>query len=64
MKKTSEAQLKANQNWIENNRERSNYMRSKSSAKSFIRNKATLDDLNDLETLIKERRINLLEKKL
>ena len=60
MKKTSEAQLKANQNWIENNRELSNYMRSKSSAKSFIRNKATLDDLNDLELLIKERRNNLL----
>ena len=60
MKKTSEAQLKANQNWIENNRERSNYTRSKSSAKSFIRNKATLDDLSDLELLIKERRNNLL----
>lgn len=59
MKKVSEAQLKANQNWIENNRERSNYMRSKSSAKSFIRNKATLEDLEDLEILIKERRENL-----
>ena len=60
MKKTSEAQLKANQNWIEDNRERSNYMRSKSSAKSFIRNKATLKDLENLEILIKERRDNLL----
>lgn len=60
MKKTSEAQLKANQNWIENNRELSNYMRSKSSAKSFIRNKATLKDLENLEILIKERRDNLL----
>lgn len=60
MKKTSEAQLKANQNWIENNRERSNYTRSKSSAKSFIRNKATLKDLENLEILIKERRDNLL----
>ena len=60
MKKTSVAQLKANQNWIENNRERSNYMRSKSSAKSFIRNKATLKDLENLEILIKERRDNLL----
>lgn len=60
MRKTSEAQLKANQNWIENNRERSNYTRSKSSAKSFIRNKATLKDLENLEILIKERRDNLL----
>ena len=60
MKKTSEAQLKANQNWIENNRERSNYTRPKSSAKSFIRNKSTLKDLENLEILIKERRDNLL----
>lgn len=60
MRKTSEAQLKANQNWRENNRERSNYTRSKSSAKSFIRNKATLKDLENLEILIKERRDNLL----
>ena len=59
MKKTSEAQLKANQNWIENNRERSNYTRSKSSAKSFIRNKATLKDLENLEILIKERKYKI-----
>lgn len=57
--KTSEAQIKANKKWNEANRERANYMRSKSSAKSFIRNKATLEDLEELEKLIDERRKEL-----
>ena len=51
-RKTSEAQIKANKKWIEANREKANYMRGKSSAKSFIRNKATLEDLEELEKLI------------
>ena len=55
-KKTSEAQLKANQNWIEKNREQDNYTRGKSAAKSFIKNKATLEDLEMLEQVMKERR--------
>lgn len=58
-KKTSEAQTKANKNWSEKNREYSSYLRSRSSARSFIRNKATLEDLEELEKLIKERRKQL-----
>lgn len=58
-RKTSEAQIKANKKWIEANREKANYMRGKSSAKSFIRNKATLDDLEELEKLILERKNNI-----
>jgi hypothetical protein len=60
-KKTSEAQTKANKNWAEKNREYSSYLRSRSSAKSFIRNKATLDDLEELEKLIEERKIQCEE---
>lgn len=58
-RKTSEAQIKANKKWIEANREKANYMRSKSSAKSFIRNKATLEDLEELEKLILEGKNNI-----
>lgn len=58
-KKVSEAQTKANKNWAEKNREYSSYLRSRSSARSFIRNKATLDDLEELERLIAERRKEL-----
>lgn len=58
-KKTSEAQTKANKNWADKNREYSSYLRSRSSARSFIRNKATEDDLKELEQLIEERRKQL-----
>ncbi|MDU2491187.1 MAG: hypothetical protein E7D27_11485 [Clostridium celatum] len=58
-KKTSEAQTKANKNWAEKNREYSSYLRSRSSARSFIKNKATLEDLEELEQLILDRRNSL-----
>ena len=40
-KKTSESQTRANKKWSENNREYSSYLRSRSSARSFIRNNGT-----------------------
>ncbi|MGG7144376.1 hypothetical protein ACQPVP_13040 [Clostridium nigeriense] len=58
-KKISEAREKANKKWNENNKEHMNYLRSRSSARSFIRNKATLEDLEELEKLIEERRKQL-----
>lgn len=45
--------------WIEKNREHKNYLASRSSAKSFIRNRATLEDLKDLEELIEARKQTL-----
>lgn len=54
-KKTSEAQTKANKNWADKNREYSSYLKSRSSARSFIRNKATLEDIEELKGLIDER---------
>ncbi|WP_348769616.1 hypothetical protein [Streptococcus sp. NLN64] len=56
----SESQQKANQKWAENNKERRSYLSSRSSARSFIRNKATLEDLDELTQLIQERR-NMLQ---
>nr|DAS46618.1 MAG TPA: hypothetical protein [Caudoviricetes sp.] len=50
------AQTKATKKWNKNNREHRNYLSKRSSARSFIRNHATVDDLNELEELIKEKK--------
>ncbi|AQP77603.1 hypothetical protein AF926_11560 [Listeria monocytogenes] len=55
-KTTSDAQLKANKNWQEKNKEHANYLKSRSAARSFIKKKATLLDLEELEELIKHRK--------
>lgn len=51
-----DAQTKATKKWNENNREHRNYLSKRSSARSFIRNHATMDDLNELEEIIKEKK--------
>ena len=51
----TEAQKRAKQKYIENNRERTNYINDRSKAKNFILKKATEEDLEELEELIKER---------
>ncbi|APC82208.1 hypothetical protein [Clostridium botulinum] len=48
-------QTVANQNWEKKNREYASYLKSRSSARSFIRNKATLEDIEELRNLLKER---------
>ncbi|WP_282804538.1 hypothetical protein [Clostridium tetani] len=52
-------QTEANKKWQENNRERARYLRDRSTSRSFIRNKASLEDLEELKQLIKEREKNL-----
>ncbi|AIY20833.1 hypothetical protein AWB63_03925 [Streptococcus salivarius] len=54
-----DAQQKATKKWNKNNREYRNYLSKRSSARSFIRNHASVTDLNELEELIAERRCNL-----
>ena len=61
MAKYSDAQKQADEKWRNNNKEHASYLRSRSSARSFIRNKAIKEDLDELEQLIYERRA-LLEK--
>ena len=51
-----DAQQKATKNWNKNNREHRNYLSKRSSARSFIRNHATMDDLSELEEIIKEKK--------
>lgn len=51
-----DAQKRATKKWNKNNREHRNYLSKRSSARGFIRNNATVDDLNELEELIKEKK--------
>lgn len=57
-KTTSDAQLKANKAWQDKNKEHANYLKSRSAARSFIKKKATLEDLEELEIAIKQRKTN------
>lgn len=56
---TSEAQKKATNTWRHKNPEQAKYNSYKSSARSFIRNWAKEEDLQELEQLISERRKEL-----
>ena len=49
---------KADKKWIEKNKEHRSYLSQRSTTRSFIRKKATADDLTELEKLIEESRIN------
>jgi hypothetical protein len=53
-KKLLDCQIKAQKKWIENNRDQSNYIKSKSACKSFIKNKATKEDIDSIIHLAKE----------
>ncbi|WP_252225334.1 MULTISPECIES: hypothetical protein [unclassified Clostridium] len=53
--KVSDAQQRAIKNWDQKNREKSNYIKSKSACKSFIKNKATKEDLQEILQLINDR---------
>lgn len=53
--KTSEAQKRANAKWEAQNREHRNYLSKRSSARGFIRNKATQEDLLELRDMIDEK---------
>ena len=55
MRKTSEAQRNADKRWREKNRDYANYLKNRTSARCFIRNRATLEDIEELKVLMKER---------
>lgn len=46
------SKLKANKKWTDENREHANYLKSRSAARSFLRNKATKEDLEEFKELI------------
>lgn len=51
-------QTEANKKWQEKNKERAKYLSDRSRARSFIKNLATLEDLDEFEKLIEEKRLN------
>lgn len=59
MAELSESRKKANAKWDAKNKERKKYINKRSTAKSFILNLATKDDLDQIEKFIKERRKEL-----
>lgn len=61
-KRKSVYNAEANKKWNEKNKEHRRYLNDRSSSRSFIRNKATLDDLVELEQIIEGRRKALTEE--
>lgn len=56
MSNVSESQKRAQKKYDEKNREKRTYLSQRSTSRGFIRNKATLEDLEELEELIKARK--------
>lgn len=52
-------QTEANKRWQEKNRERNRYLTRRSTARNFIKKDATVEDLQELEQLIADRREEL-----
>ncbi len=48
-------QTEANKRWQEKNREKTRYLRNRSYCRNFIKNDATLEDIQEAQNLIKER---------
>jgi len=53
-------QTESNKRWQEKNRERARYLRDRSTARNFIKKKATVQDIEELEHLIQERKTLLI----
>jgi hypothetical protein len=49
-------QTEANKKWQEKNKEHAKYLSNRSRARSFIRNQATVEDLEELQALLDERK--------
>lgn len=63
MPKNSEARLKANKKWTEANKDKQRVYQYRSYARKFIRDMATTKDLEELVTLIDNRRTEIKVEK-
>ncbi|WP_339164701.1 hypothetical protein MHB50_15950 [Siminovitchia sp. FSL H7-0308] len=54
-------QTEANKKWQQKNKERAKYLSDRSRTRSFIRNQATLEDVEELKKLLDDRK-ELLKK--
>ncbi|MFJ8102519.1 hypothetical protein [Lysinibacillus sp. NPDC096212] len=64
MKLEKNSQTEANKRWQEKNKERAKYISARSRARSFIKNHALEEDLDEFMGLILERKQMLNEMKL
>ena len=55
MSKLSEAKLRSNKKWDDNNRERKRYINKRSTARNFIKTMES-EDIPEFEELLKERK--------
>jgi len=49
------AKKAANKRWNEKNKERTRYLAARSTARSFVKNRATVEDLHELSALIQTK---------
>lgn len=49
------AQTEANKKWQEKNRDRARYLRNRSTSRNFIKKQANIEDIEEIEELIKTR---------
>lgn len=52
-------QTEANKKWQEKNRDKARYLRNRSTARSFVKNQATIEDIAELEAFIAVRKNEL-----
>lgn len=56
MEQSKRTSTEANKKWQKQNKEYNNYLKARSMARGFIRNRAKEEDLLELEEMIKTRR--------
>lgn len=61
-KKVTDSQKKATKKWEMENREHSNYLKNRSACKTFIKNRATIEDIQQIEELLSIRKQELAIK--
>ncbi|GAQ18050.1 phage protein [Oceanobacillus picturae] len=56
------SQTEYNKKWQSKNKERAKYLSNRSRARSFIKNQATLEDIEEIKALVVEREAKLKEE--
>ena len=59
MEEKKNAQTEANKRWQEKNKEKAKYLSDRSRARNFIKKSAQLEDLEEFQKLIEERKKEL-----
>ncbi len=60
MDEKKNAQTEANKRWQEKNKEKTGYLRNRSTARNFVKKQATIEDIEELESLIADRKKELM----